>query len=337
MNQEQAGESRSHKETEGYSKDDDHKHKTTYWDEVTITLNYLFAEQWIGILWVIFATGFVFLFLAALNVRPMTWLVAGIVMLVAIIGYVMLRATKARRSQHISIVPTSATANQAAMRLGDIRESILRLHTINASDAKKEDQLRRLQIQVMEFYFTSVATGILPAVDPPLVASIDGKSTLEDWKRLAERLAGPSLPHPNAVGTGTDGVVYYDPPIGIAAWIDHAAALVRVLENRVTNPGTSTLDRRGSVTKSVVPPIPPAKRQTATPGISRNNPGRTFQVAKGQFGNWPQGANFTEYEFRRLHPAPAPRPGADPITALNDYYDEVLDPHLASGVIRIAS
>lgn len=485
--------------------------------------------------------------------------------------------------------PTSAPATQAAIWLGDIRESILRLHEINASDAQKEDQLRRIQIQVMEFYFANVGTGILPALEPPLVPSKEGKPTLDDWKHLAKRLAGPSLPHPDAVGAGTDGVVYYDPPIGTAGWIDHAALLVRVLQNQVANPGAPTsvkppatlphmwtlrelfdsdfpsgsvaseltatkdgvqfkipyrvvtdfhsrtkllaffvpfspdafdhcemlannlqlpldainkslsmsmtspgdsartdlreltfsgrvfiyhenhfsLQERASLESlfssnnaavqfrseahralhqdKVIPAGPLANLQNAQrelrqwsilrenwemlspdvdgntklhlvtdanrhllamrdavrsllpacsrleieadllamacnethhfflpggdrggvedrrvlaktlnalsghlqpgfrfdnqtpskPIISRSNPGRIFQVAKGQFGNWAQDATFSEHQFRQLHPAPLPHPGVDPVHALNDYYDELLDGHLKSGVIRV--
>jgi hypothetical protein len=71
------------------------------------------------------------------------------------------------------------------------------------------------------------------------------------------------------------------------------------------------------------------------PEITRKKPGRTFQVSKGQFGKWPEGSTFTEYEFRAAtgYP-PAPHPVIDPKTHLNEYFDEILDGHLKRGVIR---
>lgn len=38
--------------------------------------------------------------------------------------------------------------------------------------------------------------------------------------------------------------------------------------------------------------------------IDKTNPGRVFEVIHGQLGAWQQGSAFTEYEFRRIHPAP---------------------------------
>lgn len=42
-----------------------------------------------------------------------------------------------------------------------------------------------------------------------------------------------------------------------------------------------------------------SKPATTPEPISKANPGRTFKVVKGQFGHWPEGSTFTEYELRR--------------------------------------
>lgn len=59
--------------------------------------------------------------------------------------------------------------------------------------------------------------------------------------------------------------------------------------------------------------------------IDKNNPGRTFEVVYGQVGAWPQGHAFSEYEFRRIHPAPPKpaNPDEDPVDP-EDYYHDVL-------------
>jgi hypothetical protein len=123
---------------------------------------------------------------------------------------------------------------QVENRLGDLRESILRLHGITASDSAKEDQLRRLQSQVMELYFPAVAEGIIPPLNPPLTRSHDRAEILHDWRRLAERIDTPLAPHPQMVAAGKVGDVYVNSPIGITGWIDHAAALVRVLKDQAS-------------------------------------------------------------------------------------------------------
>lgn len=178
------------------------------------------------------------------------------------------------------IPPASTTpSTQAANRLGDLRESILRLHAIDATDSAKQDQLRRLQLQVMLVYFPSVRDGIIPALEPPVVPETPlGPVTLRDWKRLAEKLAGPMLPHPIQVGKGTNGVVYGDPPIGIAAWIDHAAALVRVLQDQVTNAGRSLSEEQRKMLKAKL----------------ANYTGQKFDVIRVGFTDDSETANFAK-------------------------------------------
>ena len=39
-------------------------------------------------------------------------------------------------------------------------------------------------------------------------------------------------------------------------------------------------------------------------GLSKDNYGRVFEVIKGSMGPWSQGHKFSEFEFRRIHPAP---------------------------------
>lgn len=124
------------------------------------------------------------------------------------------------------------TPEQVARRLGDLRDSIQRVHQLNGNDGVRQDQLRRLQAQVMDLWFPAKEAGILPQVDPPLTRSPDPREVLHDWRRLAERINHPAAPHPLLIGNGTDGRVYVDPPAGIAAWIDHAVALVSVLQEQ---------------------------------------------------------------------------------------------------------
>lgn len=79
------------------------------------------------------------------------------------------------------------------------------------------------------------------------------------------------------------------------------------------------------------------KSATVISAISKSSPGRSFEVLHDGVGNWRRGDIFTEYEFRRLHPAPAPHPGEDPTAALNDYYAELIDRllNLPSPAIRV--
>ena len=60
------------------------------------------------------------------------------------------------------------------------------------------------------------------------------------------------------------------------------------------------------------------------PRIDRNNQGRTFQVSN-HCGRWSSGSIITEYTIRQDNPAPAPHPGQDPFTAMEDYYDELIE------------
>lgn len=55
--------------------------------------------------------------------------------------------------------------------------------------------------------------------------------------------------------------------------------------------------------------------------IDKKNQGRTFEVIKGQVGAWPQGSAFSEYEFRRIHPAPKAAKDDDVVMSAEEYYD----------------
>lgn len=74
-------------------------------------------------------------------------------------------------------------------------------------------------------------------------------------------------------------------------------------------------------------PTPIAKQK-----ISRDNPGRTFEVVGTEvnhFGDWKGGDRFTEYEFRKRNEARPTHISAD------DYFADILDGHLKSNRIRI--
>lgn len=65
--------------------------------------------------------------------------------------------------------------------------------------------------------------------------------------------------------------------------------------------------------------------------IDKKNPGRSFQVMVTQVGPWPKGHIFSEFEFRRLHPAPK-KPdgwGDDPFQTSEEYWDSLLNRLLA--------
>jgi hypothetical protein len=71
--------------------------------------------------------------------------------------------------------------------------------------------------------------------------------------------------------------------------------------------------------------VPKATTNTQAP-ITRDNPGRTFEVMTTHLlcKRWTKGDRFSEYSLRRQSPAPAPNPGADPVTSTNDYYEDAI-------------
>lgn len=230
MNQHQPHKRQTGRKANGDAKEKPTKHKTTYWSDVALFLNYIFAEHWLGLLIGGSALGCIFLALSAISIKPIWWGCIGTMLLADLLIFAIFYVFNARMTS-LEIRPTPPTS-QAARRLDDLHGSIIRLHAINASDAAKEDQLRRLQLQVMEAYFFAVDSGELPALEPPIRTN-DGPATLQDWKALVERMAGPLLSHPGVIGSGKDGEAYRDPPIGITAWIDHAAAVVHELREQM--------------------------------------------------------------------------------------------------------
>jgi hypothetical protein len=74
--------------------------------------------------------------------------------------------------------------------------------------------------------------------------------------------------------------------------------------------------------------------QTTRPAISRDNPGRTFEVMQGRFAGRAVGSRFTEYDFRMQFPRPT-IPGATSSLSLDDHYEEVLHLPQSSGQIRV--
>jgi hypothetical protein len=108
----------------------------------------------------------------------------------------------------------------------------------------------------------------------------------------------------------------------------HSYLVLHWHENRVLPSDPPSTDPAKKITQFTIPTTtqPAASRPATTkPSLSRNNPGRSFRVTHGQVGKWPLGTIFTEYEFRRDNPPRTPHPGEDPTTAVNDYYDELLD------------
>lgn len=59
----------------------------------------------------------------------------------------------------------------------------------------------------------------------------------------------------------------------------------------------------------------------ASTQIDKKNQGRVFEVIKGQVGAWPEKSAFSEYEFRRIHPAPKPGNPEDAAVSVDDYYE----------------
>jgi hypothetical protein len=68
--------------------------------------------------------------------------------------------------------------------------------------------------------------------------------------------------------------------------------------------------------------------------ISRDNPGRSFEVLCQQLGNRTRGQTFTDYEFRKANPALPPNAVNDPLAA-DDYYEDMLQGNLNSTPPRI--
>lgn len=64
---------------------------------------------------------------------------------------------------------------------------------------------------------------------------------------------------------------------------------------------------------------------TAAVLIDKNHPGRIFEVIHGQLGAWPQGSAFSEYEFRRIHPAPKQQHPDDDLVEPEDYYAKAFE------------
>lgn len=64
-----------------------------------------------------------------------------------------------------------------------------------------------------------------------------------------------------------------------------------------------------------------------TSQISRDNPGRSFEVLCHHLGSWNQGQIITEYDFRKANPALPPHAIGNRVAA-DDYYEEILQHHI---------
>ena len=63
---------------------------------------------------------------------------------------------------------------------------------------------------------------------------------------------------------------------------------------------------------------------------------KAYRVIKGQLGPFPKDHVFTEAEFRKLNPLPAPaKPGEEEDFDRETYHQSAIDLHLANGIIAV--
>jgi hypothetical protein len=111
--------------------------------------------------------------------------------------------------------------------------------------------------------------------------------------------------------------------IGLEIYFTHT--IIAFLEHRNLKTSAATTS-----------PFITATSETTEPAVSRDNPGRIFEVLQGGLGTWPTAFKFTEYEFRKAYPRPT-IPGVASALSLDDHYAEVLDGLLKSSHIREVS